>query len=96
MHSPTYKHGNYTKLMIHDLHFWILTCLHKNHSFSLALPSEVIAINELDSFAPKLHNYTTFFILQYIFHKIFQVKGEYRFFFCLIYIYHIEAYNSDF
>ena len=47
--------------MIHDMHFWILTCLHKNHSFSLALPSEVITINELGSSAPQLHTYTTFF-----------------------------------
>ena len=47
--------------MIHDLHFFILTCLHKNHSFSLALHSEAIAINELGSIAPKLHTYTTFF-----------------------------------
>ena len=37
--------------MIHDLHFSILTSLHKNHSFSLALHSETIAINELGSIA---------------------------------------------
>ena len=47
--------------MIQDLQFWILTCLHKNHSFSLALPSEAIAINELGSIDQKLHTYTTFF-----------------------------------
>ena len=47
--------------MIHDLHFWILTCLHKNHSFSFALPSEAIAINKLGSIAQKIHTYTTFF-----------------------------------
>ena len=47
--------------MIHDLHFSILTSLHKNHSFSLALHSEAIAINKLGSIAPKLHTYTTFF-----------------------------------
>ena len=28
--------------MIHDLHFWILTCLHQNHSSSLAIPSEFL------------------------------------------------------
>ena len=57
--------------MIHDLHFWILTCLHKYHSFSLALRSKAIAINELGSIAPKLHIYTLFFLFQCILHKIF-------------------------
>ena len=41
-------------LIIHDLHFLTLTCLHKNHSFSLALLSEAIAIDELGSISPKL------------------------------------------
>ena len=38
--------------MMHGLNFLILTCLHKIHSFSLALPSEAIAINELGLIAP--------------------------------------------
>ena len=38
--------------MKHDLIFLILLCLYKNHSFSLALPSEAIAINELGLIAP--------------------------------------------
>ena len=67
--------------MIHDLHFWILACLHKNFSFSLALPSEAIAINELGSITPKLHTYTTFFLLKFIFHKKLQLVVTYRFFF---------------
>ena len=46
--------------MIHDLHFRIVACLHKNHSFSLALYSEAIAFNELGSIAPKLHTFTSF------------------------------------
>ena len=49
--------------MIHDLHFLILTFLHKNLSFSLPLPSEAIAIDELGLIAPKLHTYTNFFLL---------------------------------
>ena len=59
----------------------ILTCLHKNHSFSLALPSEAIAIDELDSIAQKLYTYTTFFLLKFIFHKKLQVVVGYRSFF---------------
>ena len=46
--------------MVHDVHFSILTCLHKNHNFSLALLSEAITIDELGSIAPKLRTYTTF------------------------------------
>ena len=65
--------------MIQDLHFLILTCLHKNYSFSLALPSEAIAIDELDLIAPKLHIYTTLFLLKFIFHKKLQVVVRYRF-----------------
>ena len=53
----------------------------KNYSFSLALPSEAIAIDEHGSIAPKLHTYTIFFLLQFIFHKKLQVVVEYRFFF---------------
>ena len=71
--------------MIHDLHFLILTCLHKNHSFSLVLPSEAIAIDELGSIAIKFQTYTTFFLLKFIFHKKLQVVVGYRFFFCLVY-----------
>ena len=47
--------------------FFILTCLHKNHSFSLALPSEAIAIDEPELIAQKLYTYTTFFLLKYIY-----------------------------
>ena len=67
--------------MIYDLHFLISTCLHKIHSFSLSLSSETIAIDELGSIAPKLHTYTTFLLLNFIFHKKLQVVVGYRFFF---------------
>ena len=77
--------------MIHDLHFLILTCLHKIHSFSLALSSETIVIDELDSLTTKLHNYTTFFFLNFIFHTKLQVVVVYRFFFCLVYLDCINA-----
>ena len=50
--------------MLHDLHFFILTCLHKIHSFSLAVSSEAIRIDELDFIVLKLHTYTTFFLLK--------------------------------
>ena len=59
----------------------ILTYLHKNHSFSLALTSEAIAIDELGSIVPKLHTYTRLFLLKFIFHKKLQVVVGYRFFF---------------
>ena len=72
--------------MIHDLHFLILTCLHKIPSISFMLSSEAIAINELGSIALKLHTYTTFFLLKFIFNKKLQVVVEYCFFFCLVYI----------
>ena len=55
--------------MIHDLHFLILTCLHKNHSFSLALSSEEISIDKLGSITQKLHTYTTFLLLKFNFFK---------------------------
>ena len=70
--------------MIHDLHFLILTWLHKNHSFSLALLSEAIANEELGSIAPKHQTYTIFFLLKLIFHKKLQVVVGYRFFFLSI------------
>ena len=38
--------------MLHDLHFLILTCLHKIQSFSLALSSEAISIDELGLIVP--------------------------------------------
>ena len=55
--------------MSHNLHFFILTYLHKINSFSLALSSEAISINELGSILPKLHACTTFFLLKFIFYK---------------------------
>ena len=51
------------------LAFFDLTCLHKIHSFSLALSSEAIEIDELGSNVPTPHTYTTFFLLKFIFHK---------------------------
>ena len=39
-------------LMLHDLHFLILTCLHKIQSFSLGLSSEAISIDEIGLIAP--------------------------------------------
>ena len=45
------------------------------------LSPEAISIDQLGLIAPWLHIYITFFLLQFIFHKILQVKGEYRFFF---------------
>ena len=83
LHNSTQKHRKIRHfsrgiwLIIHDLHFLILTCLHKNHSFSLALPSEGIAIDELGSIALKHHTYTTFFLLKFIFHKKLQVEVGY-------------------
>ena len=41
-------------------------------------------MDELGSIAPKLHNYATFFLFQFIFHKKLQVVVGYRFFFCLV------------
>ena len=38
--------------MLHDLQFLIFTCLHKIHSFPLALSSEAISIDVLGSTAP--------------------------------------------
>ena len=73
-------------MVINDLHFLILTCLHKNHSFSLGLPSEATSIDELGMIAPKLQTYTTFFLLKLIFYKKLEVVVGYRFFFCLVYI----------
>ena len=49
------------------------------------LPSEAIAIDEIGSIALKLHTYTTFFLLKFIFHKKLQVVVGYRFFVCLVY-----------
>ena len=49
--------------MIHDLHFFYFDSSSQNHSFSLALPSEEIAIDDLGSIAPKRHTYATFFLL---------------------------------
>ena len=72
--------------MIHDLHFLILTCLHNIYSFSLAISSETVAFDELGSIAPKLHTYSTFLLLNFIFHKKLKVVVGYRFFFCLVYI----------
>ena len=75
--------------MINDTRFaffFILTCLHKIHSFSLELSSEAIAIDELGSIAPKLHTYTTFFLVKFIFHTKLLVVVGYRFFLCLVYI----------
>ena len=57
--------------MLHDLHFLILTCLHKIQSFSLALSSEVILIEELDLIALLLHTNATFFLLKFIFRVSF-------------------------
>ena len=62
------------------LAFFMSTCLHKNHSFSLALSSEAISIDQLGSIVPKLQTYTTFFLLKFIFHKKLQVVVGYRFF----------------
>ena len=47
--------------MLHDMHFLILTCFHKIQSFSLALSSEAISIDELCLIVPLLHTYATFF-----------------------------------
>ena len=97
LHNSTQKHRKIRHfsrgiwLIIHDLHFLILTCLHKNQNFSLALPSEAIAIDELGSIALKFQNYTTFFLIKFIFHKKLQVAVGYRFFFCLVYI-HLHYY----
>ena len=77
--------------MLHDLHFLIMTCLHKIRSFSLALFSEAIAIDELCSIAPKLQTYTTFFLLMFIFRKKLQMVVGYRFFFCLVYNANLNA-----
>ena len=91
LHNSTQKHRKIRHfsrgiwLIIHDLHYLILTFLHKNHSFSLLLPSEAIAIDELGSIALKLHTYTTFFLLKFNFHKKLQVIVGYRFFVCLVY-----------
>ena len=60
LHNSTRKHRKIRHfsrgiwLIIHDLHFFflILTCLHKIHSFSLALSSEAISIDQLGSIAP--------------------------------------------
>ena len=90
LHNSTEKHRKIRHfsrgiwLMIHDLHFLILSCLHKNHSFSLAFPSEAIAIDELGLIVLKLHTFTTFFLHKFIFHKKLQVVVGYRFFFCLV------------
>ena len=70
-------------LIIHDLHVLILTSLLKNHSFSIALPFEAIAIDKLGLIAPKLYTYSTFCLLKFIFHKKLQVVFGYRFFFFL-------------
>ena len=86
LHNSTQKHRKIRHFsrctciwsIIHDLHFLILTCLHKNHSFSLLLPSEAIANDELSSIAPNLHTNTTFLLL--IFNKKLQVVVGYRFF----------------
>ena len=43
--------------MFQNLHFLILTCLHKINDFSLALSSEAISV-ELGMIVSKLHNYT--------------------------------------
>ena len=67
--------------MLHDLHFLILTCLHKIQSFSLVLSSEAFSIDELGLIGPHLHTYTTFFLLKFIFHKKLQMIVGYRFFF---------------
>ena len=47
--------------------------------FSLALASEAIALDNFGSIAPKLHTYSTFFLLKFIFHKKLQVVVGYRF-----------------
>ena len=93
LHNSTEKHRKIRHfsqgiwLILHDLHFLILKCLHKNPNFSLSLPSEAIAIHELGSIAPKLHTYTIFFWLKFIFNKKLQVVVGYRFFFFfLVYI----------
>ena len=52
-----------TRLMLDDLHFLILTCLHKIQSCSWRLSSEAISIDELGLISPQLHTYTTFFLL---------------------------------
>ena len=52
-----------------------------SHSFLLALASEAISIDQLGLIAPKLHSYTSFILLKFIFHKKLPVEGEYRFFF---------------
>ena len=79
--------------MLHDLHLLILTRLHKIRSFSLALSSEAIAIDELGSIAPKLQTYTTFFLFMFIFRKKLQVVLGYRFFF-LLSIYFVFLYDK--
>ena len=66
---------------------FLLTCLHTINTFSSALSSEAIQINELGSIVQKLHTYTTFFLLQFIFDKKLQVVVGYRFFFCQVYIF---------
>ena len=74
-------------IIIHHLHFFVLTCLHKVQSFSLGLhvSSEAISIDELGLIAQNLHTYTTFFLLKLIFHKKLKVIVGYRFFFGLVY-----------
>ena len=47
--------------MINDLHFLILTCLHKIHRFSSALSCEAISIDKLGSIAP---------IASYLYHSL--------------------------
>ena len=64
--------------MKHDLHFLMSS---QNSQFFISVTFWNIANDELGSIAPKLHTYTTFFLLEFIFHKKLQVVVGYRFFF---------------
>ena len=56
--------------------------------FISVISSEAISIDELGSIVPKLHTYTTFFLLKFIFHKKLQVVFGYRGFFFAQYIWY--------
>ena len=66
--------------MIHDLHFLILTCLYKFTDFH---KRNLVKQFQLMNLVPLPQNFTPIphFSYNFIFHKILQMEGEYRFFF---------------
>ena len=64
--------------------FFILTCFYKIYIFHQCYILKQFQFEELGSIAPKLHPYTIFFLLKFIFHNKLQAVVGYRFLFCLV------------